>query len=188
MVGRFAMNTSQKYGEGRRSHSCDVISSVTLLVRWPIGFPDGTGDVSCVTVSPMAPHGIPCDSLLLPHELSHYTRLPRRKWMTLKKMKVRGSLYPPWSSPRPRRASVRSSPERVTQWVWKPQVPWERPWITCSWMTSSDVFTPVGLCHSHLTIVTTSELCCLGARETAEMLTVHVSLDAIARPPITMKI
>lgn len=31
-----------------------------------------------------------------------------------------------------------------------------------SWVTSSDAFAAVGPCHSHCSIVTASELCCLG--------------------------
>lgn len=50
-----------------------------------------------------------------------------------------------------------------------------------SWVTSSDVFAAVGLCHSHRSTATASELCCLGPSETAGMPTVRVSLHAVSK-------
>jgi hypothetical protein len=57
------MNKSQKHEKVKGpSHSCDVISSATLSVGWPVGFPDGTGDVSCAMEAswlPMLSLGVP---------------------------------------------------------------------------------------------------------------------------------
>lgn len=65
--------------------------------------------------------------------------------------------------------------------ICRPQLPWERPWITISWLPSLGAFMPVCLCHSHLSIATASELCFLGPSEAAEVPTAHASLDAVSK-------
>lgn len=60
------MNQPQKHRKERRTHACDVISQATLSIGWPVGFPDGTGDVvSAIEASglPILFFVVPCFSL-----------------------------------------------------------------------------------------------------------------------------